>query len=203
MKARTAGIKFVTRKEWGARPPKNVVRIPHKLPRSWQHHSAGEFPFRPTWKEKLFFKSACAYVRGIQNYHMGSRGYADIAYTGMLFKLYGWKRMYYFVGRGFGVQGGHTLNENDNSYGFCLAGNFDIERLSKRDIVFLRRFYDWVWSKEALGGKRQSHPTGGHRDAPGAATGCPGTHVQENLPKLRQPWLPWYVRMGLKKRRSK
>ena len=185
--AKVAGMRLIRRDEWGARPPKSVVPIAHSQPESWVHHTAGEFSRPPKWTEKLFRTKANAYVRAIQNYHMDTRNYADIAYTYMLFKMYGFRRMHVYELRGFGVQGGHTLNHNSISYGFCLAGNFDVTKLTKRDVRYIRSFFDWAHSKKALKGRRMQHPTGGHQDTEGASTACPGQYVMEHMTEFRIP----------------
>ena len=81
-------IRIVTRAEWGARPPTRKPRIQdtQKL-RGWAIHFNGP---AVTNKDEVKF------LRGVQNYHMDSHGWSDIAYSfmigqsGTIFEGRGW-----------------------------------------------------------------------------------------------------------------
>lgn len=106
------GVKLVTRAEWGARDPK--ARTPARLTDGCTLHWEGPHMGWP-WDH-----AACAgKVRTIQNFHMDSRGWNDIAYNAL------------YCGHGF-VFEGRWINQrsgangtnlgNDTSYAICFIG---------------------------------------------------------------------------------
>jgi hypothetical protein len=157
------GHRIIPRSEWGARPPKRVHRISLPTPRLWIHHTAGN-------------ERGAAGMRSIQNFHMDGRDWADIAYSFVIDNDDG--KIY--EGRGAGIAGGHTQGDNTTSHAICVMGNFDNEALTTEAFVSIR----WL----AVHGKNKGwwKPTcGGHRDAPGANTACPGRNLYSQLPRLR------------------
>lgn len=159
-----AGHRYVLREEWGARAPTSpffpIPVLP--TPRLWIHHSGAE-------------QHGPSGVREIQRYHQVTKGWKDIAYNflvdddGTLYE-----------GRGPGIAGGATAGDNTRSHAICLLGNFEERppappaRQAVLDLARHGRDEGW-W-----------HPTcGGHRDAPGASTACPGRHVYAWLPTLQ------------------
>lgn len=103
--------KLVTRAEWSARKPKYTTPFTP----SFGTTCHWEGPGMPD-----FTHSACAsYVRGIQNFHMDSRGWADIAYTAVVCP-----HGYTFEGRWVGNRtGANGTNEGNNTaYAVCYLG---------------------------------------------------------------------------------
>jgi hypothetical protein len=104
------GVLLVTRAEWGARPPRSVTGLSAGITTShWEGPHLGEFPH-----------SSCASkVRGIQNFHMDTRGWADIAYNGV-----GCPHGYVFAGRGPGVRSAAngTTAGNNGAFAVCYLG---------------------------------------------------------------------------------
>lgn len=102
---------FVSRAEWGARPP--VSRSTNITPENGGvtvHHVDDVHVARSS-------HSSCAgQVRGIQDYHMDSHGWVDIAYT-YLVCVHG----YVFEGRGPGYRtaANGTTSGNQNWYAVC------------------------------------------------------------------------------------
>lgn len=106
---------------------------------------------------------------------MDSRGWADIAYSFLI-----GDDGTIFEGRGFGVVGGHTAGDNSTSHALCLLGNFQGRRPTAAALDSL------VWLAKHGRDRGFWIPTlGGHRDAPGASTACPGNHLYALLPELR------------------
>jgi hypothetical protein len=107
----TSGV-IISRAAWGARKPKSVTSI--ALPTKgtgihWTGPGIGKFNH-----------DRCAHlVRGIQNFHMDSRGWADIAYN-MIPCPHG----YVFVGRGPGRRSAAngTNAGNGSHYASCWLG---------------------------------------------------------------------------------
>lgn len=179
-------IRVIPREKWGARPPKSRSTITLPSLELWIHHSASHFPFQPTWAQKMFRRKAMEFVRDIQRYHMDTKGWSDIGYSWIAFPAF-FGRLYIFEGRGTGVLGAHTLGHNEIAHGICIVGNFDTEKFGRATRRGLREFIDRLVTKGIVRGPRAFQPTGGHQDASGAATACPGFHVEERIPELRRP----------------
>lgn len=204
MARRPTRIRIVPRHEWGARPHRGTpVKI--KLPARdfWVHHTTAHFPRNPKWTEKLFLSKAKSYVRETQNFHMDVRDYDDVGYSFIGVKPF-LRKMWIFVGRGWGVQGAHTLNHNSTSHALSIAGNFEIEKAGRRLVEGIREFIDDGVENGYIQGPRRHQPTGGHRDAPGSTpTACPGRNLEAKLPQMHEPYNPRQRRpRGRKKRRT-
>lgn len=161
-------MKIVTRAEWGAKPARSRHVIDTPTPRLWLHHTAGA-------------ESGAAGMRNIQTFHMaptsqGGRGWSDIAYSLVVDP----RTLTVYEGRGIGIAGGHTKGDNTESHAICVMGNFDklhpsgsLLRLLA-DLVRHGREQQW-WGEL----------TGGHRQAPGASTACPGRFLQAAIPEIQ------------------
>jgi hypothetical protein len=89
--ARTAG--FVSRAGWGARPPKQVSHNITPGRGGVAVHYGGD-PVR------IGSHADCTRrVKAWQDFHMGSRGWSDIAYSGLVCN-----HGYFYAGRGYGVR---------------------------------------------------------------------------------------------------
>lgn len=101
----------ITREEWGARPPRFVPSgiNTQSATNHWEGTTLGEFPH----------ESCPTKVQVIQDFHMDSRGWSDIAYN-FLVCPHG----YVFVGRDHGVRSAaNGTNEgNNNSEAVCYIG---------------------------------------------------------------------------------
>lgn len=156
-------LQFVTRSEWRARNPKSVRSIPIPTPDLWLHHTAGS-------------ERGDAGMRAIQDYHMDVKGWNDVAYSFVIdpdsLKVY--------VGRGPGIQGGHTEGHNTTSHAICVMGNFDViqpsDDLLKVIAELINHGIEQGWWRGL---------TGGHRDASGAMTACPGRYLYAELYRIR------------------
>jgi len=163
------GVQLVTRAEWGARPPRYVNRIATPTPELWLHHTAGAGDDGP------------ADVRDIQDYHMDVKGWSDIAYSYLVDD-----DGTVYQGRGAGVAGGHTEGHNTISHAICAMGNYETQTVGPVLLDAIRRL-------GAAGRDRRWWPgrfTGGHRDASGASTACPGRLLYAQLPNLAFPTSP-------------
>jgi hypothetical protein len=159
-------VVIVSRAEWGARSPKSPrSKISLPTPRLWIHHTAGS-------------ERGAAGMRSIQNTHMDDPNFnfADIGYSFVVDNADG----KIFEGRGAGIQGAHTEGDNAESHAICVMGNFmNIQPSAKAidSIIALARH-----------GREQGWWTPtckGHRQAPGAATECPGDHLLARLDEIR------------------
>jgi hypothetical protein len=156
-------MRIVSRAEWGARKPTRSHRISLPTRDLFIHHtdSTGH---------------TAAAVRAIQAFHMDRRNWSDIAYSFLVNR-----DGVVFEGRGAGVAGGHTAGHNTTSHAICLIGRFeqhhptDAQLAATAELVRHGQANGW-WGDI----------TGGHRDARGASTLCPGRHLQARLPDLRR-----------------
>lgn len=147
-------MRLVTRAQWGARAPRSISRIsnPSGTTIHWEGPTMGTFEH-----------SSCASkVRGIQNFHMDSRGWADIAYNALVCP-HGWT----FEGRWLGVRSaanGTNLG-NDSHYAVCaLWGKNDpTPDIGKHEFIEVVAYFD----AQGAGSEWK-----GHRDW--KATECPG-----------------------------
>lgn len=93
------------------------------------------------------------------------------------------------IGEGQGTNiGAHTADWNDRSFGVCFVGNYTDVEPSVESIRSFRWLRDDLAARTLV--QPGIYPTGGHRDAPGNATACPGNLLEAALPDLRQPYEP-------------
>jgi N-acetylmuramoyl-L-alanine amidase-like protein len=156
-------VAIVSRAQWSARTPEARRQIAIPTPRLWIHHSADS-------------ARGAAGMRSIQNFHMDTRGYADIGYSFLVDNADGT----IFEGRGVGIQGAHTLGDNTKSHAICVMGNFENVQPSAQAIASIVAL--------ARHGREKGWwvPTcHGHREAPMASTACPGAHLFARLGEIR------------------
>lgn len=103
---------MISRAQWGARPPKwNPGRVVPALG-MFIHYNGPEVSPAVTAGD---YESVCRFLRGIQNFHMDSNGWPDIAYS---FAVDSAGRTYEL--RGWGVAGAHTMDWNWKSHAIFL-----------------------------------------------------------------------------------
>lgn len=108
----TKSLEFVSRSEWGAKPPKQIQPIGKAVPYVIIHHS--ESP------AACFTSAKCSQaMRSMQRFHQNERGWDDIGYS---FAIGGDGKVY--EGRGFDRVGAHAPSYNDKSIGIVLIGNW-------------------------------------------------------------------------------
>lgn len=107
-------MKFVSRAEWGAKPAlsRSPIQATGGVAIHWEGPHMGVFPH-----------SDCPVrVRTIQTFHMHTRKWADIAYTGLVCP-HGYVYEGRWVGRRTAAQG--TNDGNDRYYALCYLGGVD------------------------------------------------------------------------------
>lgn len=160
-------MRIVPRAEWGARAPTHRTLMPLPSPRLWLHHTASD---GASWHGP-------GGVRNTQNYHMDSNGWSDIAYSYLVDD-----DGTVYEGRGAGVVGAHTEGDNSSSHAICAMGNYQERKppspllLGISDLLIYGHQHGW-WPATI---------TGGHQNAPGAQTACPGCYLMDALPGLNQ-----------------
>lgn len=148
-------LTIVSRDGWGAAPPRSASTIVLPAPDVYLHHTAGSEPDGPDG------------VRRVQKFHMGTRGYHDIAYSFVVDR-----NGVAYVGRGAGIAGAHTKGHNTTAHAICVLGHYDRESVPVAVIetVAALLVHGWRqawWTSPAL--------TGGHRDV--GSTSCPGDNL--------------------------
>ncbi|HMG43935.1 MAG TPA: N-acetylmuramoyl-L-alanine amidase [Acidimicrobiales bacterium] len=159
-----AGHPYVSRAEWAARAPTSAFFPMPSLPtpRLWIHHTGTE-------------QHGARALRDIQRYHQVTKRWKDIAYNflvdddGTIYE-----------GRGAGIAGGATAGDNTRAHALCLLGNFENRPVTaaawRATVDLARHGRDRGWWKPTCGG---------HLDAPGASTDCPGRYLYARLADLR------------------
>ena len=166
-------MRIISREAWGARPPKRRYMIATPTRELWLHHSAGGI----LPGDNSVSDADLRRIKSIQNYHMDNRGWSDIAYSFLLDPDGN-----VFEGRGAGVAGGHTRGHNTHSHAICVMGNYNNQSV---DDDLLPRIAEFV----VYGYQRNWWPqdfTGGHRDASGSATSCPGVNLYAELDTISE-----------------
>jgi hypothetical protein len=156
-------VDIIPRRDWCNIAPNGT---PHRMqlpaPRVWLHHGAGG-------------SSTIATANSYARYHIATNGWQDIGYS---FVIAEGKVL---EGRGAGRVGAHTHGDNSRSHVICMAGNYQNAVPADRDLDALR----WLLSHGAERGWWASPKlTGGHRDAPGASTACPGSALHRLIPTI-------------------
>lgn len=153
-------MEFVSRAQWGARPPRYTNPLNFNVVNKFILHYSGA-PRTQT-------------VRSIQNYSMDTKGYSDIDYNYLI------KDGKIYIGRGDNI-GGHTLNNNSSSIGVCIIGNDG--DATDADFRAARELYDHM-----VGRIGHSLAKTTHRMVLGAGyTSCPGSEI-ENWVKAGMPY---------------
>lgn len=139
----------------------------------WLHHSG------PRQSKK--FQT----LVGNERYHVVTLGWRALGYSfavnvgerdGKFGRIY--------EGRGWGRQGGHTAGRNTVSHGILLVGDWSVatpvERAAAVESVL------WLVEDGAARGLTVRTVSGGHRDAPGASTLCPGAAGMHVVAEVRR-----------------
>ena len=164
---------LITRKTWGARPPRSTQALPFEQARGVAiHYSASQSP----QKHADCFKS----VRWIQDFHMDERGWQDVAYShivcahGKTFRCRG-------IGKRTAANG--TNQANSHYYAICYLGTDNANRAdftdaAKAEIAFL--LHDLYLPRIGKGMRVRSH-------SDFTSTECPGDEIRKWIALRR--WL--------------
>ena len=158
--------KITARAQWGANPlvtPASPIGMPSK--ELWLHHSAGE-------------QFGAAGMRMLQQFtlHRQDAHYVDLEYTFVVDH----QSCEIFESRGPGKNTAATGGHNDVSHAICVMGNFQTDPVNPNLVETLANLV-------AYGFEQGWWPlgfTGGHRDASGNSTACPGDHLEQVIPAV-------------------
>lgn len=164
-------VEIVSRKDWGAKPHRGT-RSKMAMPAigSFIHHTVTPGGERTPAQER-------AHMRELQQIAF-SRGFQDVSYSFVIFPS---GRIY--KGRGWGVVGAHTEGSNSVTHAFCFVGNFESDRPTKKALESAAHLHR-VGIRS--GHIRRGGFIKGHREAPGAATACPGKNLVSKLDTIRK-----------------
>ncbi|XP_075983469.1 peptidoglycan-recognition protein LB-like [Anticarsia gemmatalis] len=148
---------FVSRDDWGARPPTLVTQLHTPAPVVVIHHS-----YIPP---DCFTQESCKRsMRAMQNMHQLTNGWVDIGYN---FAVGGEGSVY--EGRGWDAVGAHAVGVNVRSIGICMIGDF-VSKLPPA--AQLETAKELIAVGVELGYISPDYQLIGHRQV--SATECPG-----------------------------
>lgn len=159
-------MRIVTRQAWQARPPAHQVPLaPTAIRELVFHYTAANAD------EQADHVNCARRVRGIQAFHMDSRGWADIAYSFIVCK-----HGYVFEGRGWDVRTAATGTANDWTLAACFlgddtAGRDDVTLAGREAMLDVARAF-----RQRYG---QHRKFSGHRDH--MSTACPGDEIYKYI----------------------
>lgn len=155
---------ILPRSAWMARAPTcRSLTNPYRLV---VHHTAS--PTNDTFTPE-------ARLRQTQAFHMDTRGYCDIAYNFLMSR-----DARVWEGRGDGVLGGHTLNQNAGNMALCIIGTYTTDTLTPQQSCGVAGWMAWQSSLHGITLNRTNIK--GHREW--GATACPGDTVFAQLDSL-------------------
>lgn len=151
--------RIISRKEWGAVPPKHTTHLSTPVKYAVVHHS--DTP------QCLSEQQCKQRIRNIQNYHMNVKKWSDIGYN---YLIGGDGNIY--EGRGGKTVGAHVRGYNKVSIGICVIGNYQKQFPSRKTLLALRSILVCLKIRRNL---KHDYLLRGHRDL--GHTTCPGNYL--------------------------
>lgn len=170
---------IIARAAWGANPlvtPADSIAFP--TDELWLHHTASEEFGAPGMRMLQAF-----------TIHRTDVHYLDLEYNFVLDD----NNLQLFESRGVGknsaATGGYVwrvglkprVAHNSISHAICVMGNFQTQSISDAAIEVLANLVAWGYEQ---GWWKTCGFTGGHRDASGNATACPGDHLEAQIARI-------------------
>jgi peptidoglycan hydrolase-like protein with peptidoglycan-binding domain len=163
-------MKIYTRSEWSAAHPAGAGPAAKPATTLWLHHTAGK-----SGAVSATVEQDCALLRELEQIGQSRFG-RGISYTFVITRS---GRI--FEGTGPGREGSHTRGLNRTGAAICLTGNYQTIEPNDKQLAALtwlvRHGAERGWWKDA-------QLAGGHQDAPGAATACPGRNLLSRVPEV-------------------
>lgn len=165
-------MEIIPRSKWGARYPNGFGTAPLPAQEVWLHHSVTVAPdLIPPFEDDY------AAVRTLEQIGQTRFG-GGISYTwvitpaGLIFEGHGVDRI-----------GSHTKGRNLIARAICLIGNYQTAKPTSGQISAAA----WLLQHARRSGwVAASRLNGGHRNAPGAQTACPGDNAIAVIPMINQ-----------------
>jgi hypothetical protein len=165
-------VDIIRREVWGARYADGFRPAPIPAARVWLHHSVTSAGSAGSSRAIDDLS-----VRQLEVIGQGRFG-RGISYT---YAVTPSGRVY--EGHSVDRQGAHTGGDNTHSRGIVLVGNYDVARPSPQQLASVAELLVYGF---LMGYFRAPALTGGHRDAPNAATACPGRHGQAAIASINR-----------------
>jgi hypothetical protein len=166
-----------TRAEWGARAPRGL-RARHSPRQITIHHT----------ETSMGSNNPASTVRGIQNFHMDTRGWSDIAY-------------HYLISADGTIfegsaptdrLGAHVGGNNTGNLGIALLGKFGHQQPTDTQLRAAGQLVGWLADKYGItvqydAGSPTTGTLMGHRHNPGhSSNSCPGDNLVAQLDQIEQ-----------------
>lgn len=135
--------------------------------RWWVHHGAGGDATLRT-------------LLGYERFHVKTKGWRALGYSFAI--CYDGRKATIYVARGWGGVGAHTQGDNDESHGVVLVGDWTRGPVPEPMVAALA----WLILRGEEVGAGPREITGGHRNAPGAQTSCPGAAGMQAMRGARE-----------------
>lgn len=153
------GHRVYRREDWDARPPKRVnSRQRQDVKKNILHYTTGE---------ELGRSDCVRWVQSIQNYHLDTKDWWDIAYNALVCH-----HGDIFEGRYWDTVGGHTSGHNLEGFGLAFLGDDDPGYNDATEPARAAIKTTFNWSDKQAGRKLERK---GHRDS--GQTTCPGDEL--------------------------
>jgi N-acetylmuramoyl-L-alanine amidase len=165
-----APLSIISRARWGARYERGFGPAPLPASEVWLHHSVTSAPSADLAREA----AAMRVLEDIGEQRFG-RG---ISYT---FAVMPSGRIY--EGHGVDRVGAHTANRNTIARAIVLVGNYEAQQVTDAQVHAVAAL---LQHGQSSGWWRQARLNGGHRQAPGAQTACPGRNAMAVIPRINQ-----------------
>ena len=163
-------MEIIPRATWGARYPAGFGPAPLPADEVWLHHSVTIAPdLVPPYDDEY------AAMRTLERIGQERFG-GGISYT---FACMPTGRMY--EGTGVTRKGSHTGGRNSIARAIVLVGDHDAAPVSRAQIQSTASLLVYGYRQ---GWWRQPRLNGGHQQAPGASTGCPGRNGMAAIPTI-------------------
>lgn len=172
-----ATLKVIRRGTWGARYDDGCRAAPLPASYVYLHHSVTQAPdleWLDANRDGVDDDERAA-MRTLESIGESRFG-CGISYTALVVPS---GRIY--EGHGVGRQGTHTGGLNDRARAICFVGNYETNVPTAAQL----RSAAWLlqeWKRNGV--ITRARLTGGHRDAPGAATACPGRYAYAAIGKI-------------------
>ena len=158
----------VTRAQWGARHENGSGSVPEPAPEAYLHHSVTTAPGSSPDAEVRAVRLLESI--GEQRFGRGISYNRVVMPSGRIYEGVSWNR-----------RGAHTGGRNTVARSWVLVGNYDIDQVPAAMVEAVARDLAQAWRERHV---QQPRLTGGHRDAPGASTSCPGRHGHAAIARI-------------------
>lgn len=160
-------VKFITREQWGAKPPIRVIKNTHLPTDITIHHASEDISDKI---KRMYAFNGVKTMREIQKYHQENLQQNDLGFH-LLIDYEG----NVYQGRDLEKNGIHVKMNNTDNIGIVLYGNFEVESPSPQMVLALQKTIielSILYPHMKIPQNIKAHSEYG-------TIGCPGIHVVE------------------------